>query len=63
MEKQNEQFLQKLPSVDALLQDVDLKSIIAEAGRKVVVDSIRRAVDEVRQLLIAKPESKMDQNG
>ena len=61
MEKQNEQFLQKLPSVDALLKDVDLKSIIAEAGRKVVVDSIRRAVDEARQVLIAKPESKMDE--
>jgi len=61
MEKQNEQFLQKLPSVDALLQDVDLKSIISEVGRKVVVDSIRRAVDEARQLLIAKPESKMDE--
>ena len=61
MEKQNEQFLQKLPSVDALLKDVDLKSIISEAGRKVVVDSIRRAVDEARELLIAKPESKMDE--
>jgi L-seryl-tRNA(Ser) seleniumtransferase len=61
MEKQNEQFLQKLPSVDALLQDVELKSIISEVGRKVVVDSIRRAVDEARQLLIAKPESKMDE--
>ena len=61
MEKQNEQFLQKLPSVDAILKDVDLKSIIAEAGRQVVVDSIRRAVDEARQVLIAKPESKMDE--
>ncbi len=61
MEKQNEQFLQKLPSVDALLRDVDLKSIISEVGRKVVVDSIRREVDEARELLIAKPESKMDE--
>jgi len=61
MEKQNEQFLQKLPSVDALLKDVDLKSIIAEAGRQVVVDSIRRAVEEAREVLIAKPESKMDE--
>jgi len=61
MEKQNEQFLQKLPSVDGLLQDVDLKSIISEVGRKVVVDSIRREVDEARELLIAKPESKMDE--
>lgn len=61
MEKQNEQFLQKLPSVDALLRDVDLKSIISEVGRKVVVDSIRREVDEARELLIAKPETKMDE--
>lgn len=64
MEKQNESTtagLQKIPSVDALLKDPDLDSIIAEVGRKVVADSIRQAVDEVRQLLIAEPKSKMDE--
>jgi len=54
MEKQNEQLLRKLPSVDGLLKDPDLDSFVAEVGRKVVADSIRQAIDEVRELLLAK---------
>jgi len=54
MEKQNEQILRKLPSVDSLFKDAGLESFIAEVGRKVVADSIRRAIDEVRELLIAE---------
>jgi len=61
MEKQNEQLLRKLPSVDALLKDPDLDSFVAEVGRKVVADSIRRAVDEVRELLLAKTAPEMDE--
>ncbi len=61
MEKHNEQLLRKLPSVDVLLRDPDLESLLADAGRKVVVDSIRRAVDEVRAILIAQTESKLDE--
>jgi len=61
MEKQNEQLLRKLPSVDALLKDPDLDSFVAEVGRKVVADSIRRAVDEVRELLISQTASEMDE--
>jgi len=62
MEKQNEQILRKLPSVDSLLQDPDLDSFISELGRKVVVDSIRRAIDEVRELLITKTTPDMDES-
>lgn len=62
MEKQNEQILRKLPSVDSLLKDPDLDSFISELGRKVVVDSIRRAIDEVRELLITKTTPEMDEN-
>ena len=62
MEKHNEQLLRKLPSVDALLKDPELEMSIAYAGRKVVADSVRRAVDEVRKLLISQTESEMDES-
>jgi len=61
MEKQNEQLLRKLPSVDGLLKDPDLDSFVAEVGRKVVADSIRQAIDEVRELLLAKTSPEMDE--
>ena len=61
MEKQNEQLLRKLPSVDGLLKDPDLDSFVAEVGRKVVADSIRLAIDEVRELLLAKTAPEMDE--
>ncbi len=62
MEKHNEQLLRKLPSVDVLLKDPELEMSIAEAGRKVVADSVRRAVDEVRKLLISQTESEIDES-
>lgn len=52
--------LRKLPSVDALLKDTTLESSVAELGRKVVADSIRQAIDEVRELLIAGKATKTD---
>jgi len=62
MEKHNEKLLRKLPSVDVLLKDPDLESLIADVGRKVVADSIRQAVEKVRELLIAQTESELDEN-
>ena len=57
MAKRNESAagdLRRLPSVDALLKDPELDGCVAEAGRKVVVDSIRRALDQVREGLLAQ---------
>lgn len=65
MEKQNESAaggLRKLPSVDAILKDLDLDSLVTEVGRKVVADSIRLAIDEVRELLLAKIAPEMDES-
>jgi L-seryl-tRNA(Ser) seleniumtransferase len=50
--KQNENLLRKLPSVDALLKEAELQSCISNVGREAVVDSIRKAVDQVRELII-----------
>ncbi len=62
MAKQNEQLLRKLPSVDALLKAPDLQSCISNIPGKVVVNSIRQAVDEIRELLIAQEVSKIDED-
>jgi L-seryl-tRNA(Ser) seleniumtransferase len=62
MEKHNEQLLRKLPSVDVLLKNPELERFIAEAGRKVVADSIRQAVDKVREALLANKSPEMDEN-
>ncbi len=62
MEKHNEQLLRKLPSVDVLLKDPGLERFIAKAGRKVVADSVRRAVEKVREVLLAQTESELDES-
>jgi L-seryl-tRNA(Ser) seleniumtransferase len=65
MAKQNESTtaaLKKLPSVDALLKDPDLERCAVETGRKVVVDSIRRAIDEVREVLRTRAPAELDED-
>jgi L-seryl-tRNA(Ser) seleniumtransferase len=64
MAEQNEQapaVLRKLPSVDALLKDPDLESSTAELGRAVVVNSIRQAVEAIRELLSTQAVSGLDE--
>lgn len=53
--------LRKLPSVDALLKDPDLERWVTEIGRKVVVDSIRRAIDDVRGSLITQASAELEE--
>ncbi len=65
MAKQSESTasaLRKLPSVDALLKDPEMERWAAETGRKVVVDSIRRAIEDVRELLISQTPAELDEN-
>jgi L-seryl-tRNA(Ser) seleniumtransferase len=61
MDKHNEQLLRKLPSVDVLLKKPELKSLLADTGRKVVVESIRKSISELRELIIRQKESKLDE--
>jgi L-seryl-tRNA(Ser) seleniumtransferase len=64
MAEQNEQapaVLRKLPSVDALLKDPGLESSTAELGRAVVVNSIRQAVEAIRELLSTQAVSGLDE--
>lgn len=64
MAKQNKPdaaTLRKIPSVDALLKDPDLDRRVNEIGRKAVVDSIRRAIDDVREMLLTQPSAPLDE--
>jgi L-seryl-tRNA(Ser) seleniumtransferase len=47
-----EGLLRKIPSVEALLQDKELKRSAEGVPRRVVVDSIRSAVEETRKLIV-----------
>ena len=65
MTKQNKPSagaLKKIPSVDTIMKNPELESLISEAGRQVVVDSIRRAVDKVRRILLSEPNIEMDKD-
>jgi L-seryl-tRNA(Ser) seleniumtransferase len=53
MEGKTERLLRQLPSVDVLLKAPELQSYVEQAGREVVVNAIRQAVDEIRNLLVA----------
>ena len=52
--------LKKLPSVDSLLRDPDLDGSIAELGRTVVVNSIRQAVEDIRERISAEGAAGLD---
>ena len=53
--------LRSLPSVDTLLKEPDLEVRQAEIGRKVLVDSIRRVIDEVRALIVSGQAADLDE--
>jgi L-seryl-tRNA(Ser) seleniumtransferase len=65
MAKQNESaaaVLRKLPTVNTLLKEPGLDNSAAELGRTVVVNSIRRAIEEVRELLMAQALAETDED-
>jgi len=57
----NQQILRNLPSVDALLKDPSLEGSAAELGRQVVVNSIRQAIEEVREMIFAEALAETDE--
>ncbi|MFH1371190.1 MAG: hypothetical protein ABII09_07905, partial [Planctomycetota bacterium] len=46
--------LRKLPSVDSLLRCSEMENYVAKIGRTVVANSIRQAIDEVREFLVTQ---------
>lgn len=55
-------MLQRLPSVDSLLKEPALEPDIAQAGRKLVTDSLRDAVDETRALILSGRAGDLSQD-
>ena len=53
MTKQDQSLLRKLPSVDALLQVPEIKILIKISPRKIVLDSIQQAVQQIREHIIS----------
>jgi L-seryl-tRNA(Ser) seleniumtransferase len=65
MAKQNKSAastLRILPSVDTILKESDLESLVTELGRTVVVNSIRRSINGVRELIMAQAIAETDED-
>ncbi|MBN2589607.1 MAG: L-seryl-tRNA(Sec) selenium transferase [Sedimentisphaerales bacterium] len=57
-----ENILQKLPSVDTLLKEPQFDNLIVQAGREVVVGSIRDAIDQIRQGLLSGTNMQINED-
>ncbi|MHC4659560.1 MAG: L-seryl-tRNA(Sec) selenium transferase [Planctomycetota bacterium] len=53
MTKQVETMLRKIPSVDTILQESDIKEITGLIPHKIIIDSIRESIQELRQLIVS----------
>jgi len=62
MTESNQQILRNLPSVDAILNDPDLQNCATDLGRQVVANSIRQAIEEVRELILAQNLAETDED-
>lgn len=60
-DKPTSAMLRKLPSVDTLLNDPIMVQPVSTTGRKVVVESIRRAIDDVREHLTTHTSVELDE--
>ena len=54
MDGQTQQIMRRVPSVDSVLREPELEALAEEHGQKLVADSIREAIEEVRQGLLAQ---------
>ncbi|HON90866.1 MAG TPA: L-seryl-tRNA(Sec) selenium transferase [Sedimentisphaerales bacterium] len=60
MDPQTQQLMRRIPSVDSLLREPELETLGAEYGRKLVADSVREAIEEIRRQLVdlSSPETE-----
>lgn len=60
MDPQTQQLMRRIPSVDSLLREPELETLGAEHGRKLVADSVREAIEEIRRQLVdlSSPETE-----
>lgn len=62
MTTQNETLLRKLPSIDMLLQAPELESFAKKIPRKIITDSIRQTVQQMREIIVACKVSELTED-
>ena len=63
MSSSKQSLLRKIPSIDVLLQDVDLQKLCEEVPRKLAVNAVRAAVDQTRENLATGQQEDIDEEG
>jgi L-seryl-tRNA(Ser) seleniumtransferase len=61
MDAQTQQIMRRVPSVDSVLREPELETLAAEHGRKLVADSVREAVEEIRQQIMTQSVPNVDE--
>lgn len=61
MDAQTQQLMRRVPSVDSVLREPELETLAAQHGRKLVVDSVRDAIDGIRQEIAAQAMPDADE--
>ena len=59
MAKQNQALLQRLPSVDSLLETDELKKLAGRIPRKVIVDAVRTSIEQIRESIVTGSADKL----
>ena len=63
MSSSNQQLLRKLPSVEAILGNAELREEAAQVPRRIVADAVRLAIQETREELTASADTDGDATG
>jgi L-seryl-tRNA(Ser) seleniumtransferase len=61
MKENSQELLKKLPSVDNLLKDAQLVSFFNNVPRKIIVNAVRQAVEQARELIIKERTADYEQ--
>lgn len=61
MDPQTQQLMRRVPSVDSVLREPELEALAAEHGRKLVADSVREAIEEIRRQLVDQSSPETDE--
>ncbi len=61
MDPQTQQLMRRVPSVDSVLREPELEALAAEHGRKLVADSVREVIEEVRRQLVDQSSPETDE--
>ena len=61
MSSSKQNLLRKIPSVEIVLQEAELGQVAAGVPRKILVDSVRAAIDEIRAEFLTQSTDELDE--